>query len=179
MCLGSEKWFWRTGRDSSTSRAFSETLREPASSSSADFRTIATRDSKKPFDLAVIRAELKASGSIPGNLWCSEETLAGDNTGAGMLAQIINSGGISVRLINSVQDPAKHVGFVTVPAGSQKHLWGSSRSYTRLASSIPFAPFSHAGLTMWITCGIAGPLPPCSPPLYICNQQRETEGLKN
>lgn len=122
------------------------TLTEPASSSSAVFRMIATRDSEEPFNLAVTHAELKASGSIPGNLWYSEETLARDNTGAGMVAQIINYAGISVQLINSVQDPAKYIHFVTIPISSQKYLWDSNHWYTVLVSSAP----SHTGHMVWL-----------------------------
>lgn len=149
---------------------------------------IATRDLKKPFKLAVACTELKASGSIPGNLWYSEETLARDNTGTGMLAQIINYAGISVQLINPAQDPAKYIHFVTIPTGSQKCLWGSNHWYTVLASSVPSAPSSHIGHMVWLwelfeeLPAVSHPpysRPPPPPPPYIFNQQRETEGLQN
>lgn len=74
--------------------------------------------------MAVTQAELKASGSIPGNLWYSEETLVRDNTGAGMLAQIVNCARISVQLISSAQDPVRNICFVKTPTGSMKHHWG-------------------------------------------------------
>lgn len=47
-----------------------------------------------------------------------------DNSGAGMLAQMINYAGISAQLINSAQDPVKYIHCVTIPVGSQKYLWG-------------------------------------------------------
>lgn len=119
------------------------TVVEPASYSSAIFRIFATRDSKKLFNLAVIHAELKASGNVPGNLWYSEDTLMRDNSSAGMLAQMINYTGISVQLINSAQDPVKYIHCVTVRVGSQKYPWGqqslvfSSHKICPLCSLLP------------------------------------------
>lgn len=154
------------------------TLVEPASSSPAVFRMIATMDSKKPFNLAVTRAELKASGSIPGNLWYSEEALAGDNTGTGMLAQIINYAGISAQMINSAQDPAKYIHLVTIPTGSQKYLCGCN-GYIVLASSVPS---SHTGHMVWLWEVfeelLAVSHPPCSPRYTFLTSRGKQRGSK-
>lgn len=162
-----------------------ETVVEPASSSSAIFRMIATRDSKKLFNLAVTHAELKASGNVPGNLWYSEDTLARDNTGAGMLAQMINYTGISVQLINSAQDPMKYIHCVTIPVGSQKYPWGQQPlvfSTHKVCPLYSLLPKWVPGLTQNCLRNCL-PFPTLSaPPCYVFltsrGKQEELEDLK-
>lgn len=120
------------------------TLREPASSPPAVFRMIAPGSSEEPISLAETQAELKASGSIPGNLWYSEETLVRDNTGAGMLAQIVNCAGISLQLISAAQDPAKNICFVKILQALRgiSGVYTSAR-YSAVGSSVSTAPSCH------------------------------------
>jgi len=62
-----------------------------------------------------------------------------------MLAQTISCAGVSVQLINPVQDPAKYIHFVIILTASQKYLWDSKHWCTVFASSVLSAPSSHIG----------------------------------
>lgn len=158
--------------------SLSGTLTEPASSCSAVFRMIATRDSKKPLNL-VTHAEPKASGSIPGNLWHSEQTLVRDNTESCTDYKLCRDFCTADKLCAG---PCKIYAFCNNPY----RLSEVSLGQQPLVYSIPELCPPPPTLGTWFdyenylrNCLWFPTLPAPPSRLYIFNQWKELKGLKN
>lgn len=146
------------------------TLGKLTGSPPAAFRMIAPGSSEEPISLAETQAELKASGSIPGNLWYCVETLVRDNTGAGMLAQILNCAGISLQLISGAQDPAKNICSVKVNQVSEVSLgctWVHATLQWGALSPLPPPATWLVCVNYWRTASCFPPSLLTSPSLFM------------